>query len=1198
MESKKIEKYIPKLTIYMIVMVFITIVSSNGAYALDKSVNSYEVLLKSRQFTPDEGWAEEISALTSSVTASQRVHVLIQFRSKLDTASRKALSEAGIKLLGYIPHNSWFASIPVSLDHDLPVLSMVRWIGKILPEDKLSQALLGDDRRLEEGGKIKINVIYFRDTDTRTLRNRLEALSAKVINEDPLLKSITVSVKPGKIQSLANDDAVRWVEPAGSGGEAESDRVRTHIQVDQVQGMDLTGDGIRVGIFEDHHAFRDHPDFGTRVKTPDGTGGYDPARHTTSVAGIIGGSGSQSVLEFGTPYQWIGMAPKVEMYSFDFTNGTDFGRDLADAVAYHEIDVANNSWGDSSCDTYGKYLTYSAFLDDVVHGEHNAPFGGRLPLVFSVGNDRDGRGKNNILDCSVFKDKVLPFENYGTLNQPKTAKNIITVGAVDSTNNAMTPYSSWGPTADGRIKPDIVASGHHDGSIESDVSKQNNDSCRFGGVGYIVPTYDSEYPKVGTHKGENGTDFMKDPELFPAPIDNSNTNRFKGYILTNEDAGKSCLVKMNSRLGKLYCDLKHNITWNTGDKYTIDRKYGCFGQTSNAAAATTGAIALLLEEYYKTHTNAPLSSTIKGLLIHTAKDLDDSTSWYNRGPDYASGFGLLQIKNAIEHMKNQSFLEDKIFSSRQTPPPSRDYAFTVEPGTPNVKVTLVWDDEPAVSNASYTLVSDLDLLLRDPHGNYHYPWTLDPNDPKKAAIRTKEDHINNVEQVMVDNPVPGTWIASVIGSEINDVDGYQEFSLVGPDFTPTFYCDRATELKEIVPYSGDTTYGDSNVIHYDANFLLGMDGPEKVHTVTTTQPGDLYVRLTDSTGDLWVFLLNDCDPRTTVNWVHNTESYPIAVYKNAPSGTHYIVVDSSKDQNGTYTLTASLNDSDFDGIKNSIDTLPDTFSNYFNNGTDNGKITKRGSQYLTIKNAFRSNDHKVTIKADESGVGNREQDAIVEACYKNVEEYALPLAHYRLSPGDEEEVICGSVTTTVLNGLVEITFFGDNGKTAKTSLPAGNTLIFDETVFSLDAPETNTAPVTVIAGGREIMIDPGDSINVFEQAIVNIKPKTLKLKRKGKWITAFIKLPEGYPLEDIDRQTVMLNDTVPAEKFFIKGKRVVVKFRRKIVIDLIEEMELALPANVDLSIALQNNDGAIFEGKDTVRVLNHKSRKRKRNMHR
>jgi len=48
-------------------------------------------------------------------------------------------------------------------------------------------------------------------------------------------------------------------------------------------------------------------------------------------------------------------------------------------------------------------------------------------------------------------------------------------------------------------------------------------------------------------------------------------------------------------------------------------------------------------------------------------------------------------------------------------------------------------------------------------------------------------------------------------------------------------------------------------------------------------------------------------------------------------------------------------------------------------------------------------------------------------------------------------------------------------------------------------------------------------------AAVEIYPETLSLHSFGRWITAYIELPEGYDVSDIDISTVTLNDEVAAE---------------------------------------------------------------------
>ena len=94
------------------------------------------------------------------------------------------------------------------------------------------------------------------------------------------------------------------------------------------------------------------------------------------------------------------------------------------------------------------------------------------------------------------------------------------------------------------------------------------------------------------------------------------------------------------------------------------------------------------------------------------------------------------------------------------------FAVDVSPDDAELSVTLVWDDVPGVPNVVPALVNDLDLRVFDPNGGLHFPWTLDPRDPVAAAERNAPDRINNVEQVVVDAPQPGTWRVEVAGYRI------------------------------------------------------------------------------------------------------------------------------------------------------------------------------------------------------------------------------------------------------------------------------------------------------------------------------------------------------------------------------------------------------------------------------------------------
>lgn len=101
------------------------------------------------------------------------------------------------------------------------------------------------------------------------------------------------------------------------------------------------------------------------------------------------------------------------------------------------------------------------------------------------------------------------------------------------------------------------------------------------------------------------------------------------------------------------------------------------------------------------------------------------------------------------------------------------------------------------------------------------------------------------------------------------------------------------------------------------------------------------------------------------------------------------------------------------------------------------------------------------------------------------------------------------------------------------------------------------------------------------QAALDIDPDTLNLDSKGRWITAYIGLPDGYDIYDIDISTVLLNEVIPADWGDIQGTIYMVKFDRSDVEDLIGAPE----ESVELTVTGELIDGTQFEGSDVIRAI-------------
>jgi hypothetical protein len=301
-------------------------------------------------------------------------------------------------------------------------------------------------------------------------------------------------------------------------------------------------------------------------------------------------------------------------------------------------------------------------------------------------------------------------------------------------------------------------------------------------------------------------------------------------------------------------------------------QYGGAGGSSAAAPAVSGALALLTEQFAQSFgvqvTNRaaaspfwrdangnpapgagmPLPSTFKALLIHGARDLaylphadepnnpdTHAKTVYHDGPDLATGYGIIDVGASSRVIAAHTNALPSVVERQITNGNTHTYTIVVPPSPrAPLKVTLAWDDAPGNPSFSETaphLVNDLDLTLTAPNGTPYLPYTIDqpytpitgnePNvvepEPITAASITRArtnapNHLDNVEQVFVANPAPGTWIVKVKGTQLWSPP--QKYSLVlrTPSLPAThlsggkvvFGSDRVTPPQLFVKQVGST----------------------------------------------------------------------------------------------------------------------------------------------------------------------------------------------------------------------------------------------------------------------------------------------------------------------------------------------------------------------------------------------------------
>jgi serine protease AprX len=205
-------------------------------------------------------------------------------------------------------------------------------------------------------------------------------------------------------------------------------------------GVNVTGTGMVVGVWDGGQVRATHELLSGKVgmqagQTFDGSASnFKGNNHQTHVTGTIVGK------DIANQPSARGIAYNATAQNYDWTN------DLAEMSTFSAGGylISNHSYGLANDNTtpvwqFGAYDESAKSWDNLLKNTPNY-----LPFV-AGGNEQQSNGNST-------------KAGYDLITGTSATKNAMTVGAVNG-DKTMSSYSNWGPTDDGRVKPEIVAKG-------------------------------------------------------------------------------------------------------------------------------------------------------------------------------------------------------------------------------------------------------------------------------------------------------------------------------------------------------------------------------------------------------------------------------------------------------------------------------------------------------------------------------------------------------------------------------------------------------------------------------------------------------------------------------------------------------------------------------------------------------------------
>ena len=250
--------------------------------------------------------------------------------------------------------------------------------------------------------------------------------------------------------------------------------------------------------------------------------------------------------------------------------------------------------------------------------------------------------------------------------------------------------------------------------------------------------------------------------------------------------------------------------------------------TSFSSPQAASGLAALTQRYKQLNAGAqPRADLLKTIMLNGTLDIG------NPGPDYAYGFGLMDMYRSLQILDSGHYFTGTLINAG-----TQTFIIHVPANTGQAKIMLCWNDVQGSPSAATALVNDLDITVTDPSNVLHLPLVPDPT-PGNVNNNASEqpDHLNNVEQVTINNPVAGNYTITIKGYNIPQ--GPQQY-VVAYDIIPN-------DVHLTFPIGGEELPNTNSFTDSVRVFWDGVAGSSALTVQFSTDNGATWQTLSNNT---------------------------------------------------------------------------------------------------------------------------------------------------------------------------------------------------------------------------------------------------------------------------------------------------------------------------------------------------------------